>query len=175
MSTSLKKATSDILNQLTVFLQQLPEHLFSVPLPLLSENTIGKHIRHIIEFYECVFTGSSTGIIAYDARVRDIRLENDQLFCIDKLHYIASLIELVDTDKKLRLQVSLTADSEPVCIDTSLLRELVYTIEHAVHHMAIIKIAVRSTNTPVEIPYNFGVAFSTIKHQAFNCSTKFNK
>jgi hypothetical protein len=80
MNTSLIKATSDIIHQLTVFLQQLPEHVFAVPLTLLSENTIGKHIRHIIEFYESVFTGSGTGIIAYDARTRDTRLETDQLF-----------------------------------------------------------------------------------------------
>ena len=53
----------------------------------------------------------------------------------------------------------------PVEINTTLYRELQYNVEHAVHHMAIIKIALINNFGDVEIPASFGIAHSTIKYQ----------
>lgn len=173
MNDNLKKASLEIVNQLIEFLQQLPDDIYTKPLLLLSNNTIGKHIRHIVEFYECVFTCSNSGMVNYDVRRRSIRLETDKIFCVGKLHYIATLICSVHTDEKLRLQMSYSA-GEPVYIDSSISRELVYNMEHAIHHMAIIKMSIISINVPVALPHNFGVAFSTIQYKTSACSPDVN-
>jgi hypothetical protein len=52
-----------------------------------------------------------------------------------------------------------------VTIDTNATRELVYNIEHAVHHMAIIKIGVREIATYIDLPTDFGIAASTIRYK----------
>jgi hypothetical protein len=50
-------------------------------------------------------------------------------------------------------------------VPTNFLRELVYNIEHAVHHMALIRIGVREVAPHITLPPDFGVAASTIRHQ----------
>ncbi|HEX8061527.1 MAG TPA: hypothetical protein VF473_11360, partial [Cyclobacteriaceae bacterium] len=56
---------------------------------------------------------------------------------------------------------------EESTVETTYYRELVYNLEHAVHHMAVIKIAIRST-TLIDIPVDFGVAAATIKYRSHN-------
>jgi len=49
-------------------------------------------------------------------------------------------------------------------IKTNALRELAYNIEHAIHHMAIIKIGINEVSPYILLPSAFGVASSTIRH-----------
>lgn len=165
MNHSLKTAFLTITNQLTEFLTKLPTHIYTTEQPLLSDKSIGKHIRHIVEFYECIFTGMHIGVINYDARSRNIALETDKTFCIEKLQHVTKLICSVDVDKKLSLQMSFCSAEEPVLLASSLTRELTYAMEHAIHHMAIIKMAIKAIHLPIELPQNFGVAISTISYQ----------
>ena len=39
--------------------------------------SVGEHVRHCIEFYECFLAGLAPGHVDYDARRRDTRLEHD--------------------------------------------------------------------------------------------------
>ncbi len=50
-------------------------------------------------------------------------------------------------------------------IASNFYRELIYNIEHAVHHMAIMKIGVLEVAPYVSMPLDFGVAVSTIRHK----------
>jgi hypothetical protein len=50
-------------------------------------------------------------------------------------------------------------------MDTNYFRELTYNIEHAVHHMAIIKIGIREVANYVTLPADFGIAASTIRYK----------
>jgi hypothetical protein len=45
-------------------------------------------------------------------------------------------------------------------------RELLYNLEHAIHHMALIQVAVRQAFPALTLPAHFGVAYSTVQHQA---------
>ncbi len=44
-------------------------------------------------------------------------------------------------------------------------REVAYNIEHAIHHMALLKVAVNQTLHYIQLPENFGVASSTVRYQ----------
>ncbi|TAG65626.1 MAG: DinB family protein, partial [Runella slithyformis] len=48
---------------------------------------------------------------------------------------------------------------------TTLSRELVYIAEHAIHHLAILKIALRAHFPDIALPVHFGVAYSTVQYQ----------
>jgi hypothetical protein len=56
-------------------------------------------------------------------------------------------------------------NEECITIETNYFRELTYNIEHAVHHMAIMKIGIREVAGQVVIPTSFGVATSTIRYR----------
>ena len=79
------------------------------------------------------------------------------------------LIEWLDSsidDKKLKLAVNYAIENEePIYIDSSFTRELVYNIEHAIHHMALIKVGLNEICPHVKVDSSYGVAVSTLRHQ----------
>ncbi|MBK7681684.1 MAG: hypothetical protein IPJ26_04010 [Bacteroidetes bacterium] len=84
----IKDTSSQVLEQLIELINKLDNEQFARPLPLLSGNTIGKHIRHIIELYDQLLMGYDSGIINYDDRKRDLRTETETNYAIDKLKQI---------------------------------------------------------------------------------------
>ena len=60
---------------------------------------------------------------------------------------------------------SYSPDSDEMfLVRTNAEREIVYNIEHAIHHMAIIRIALQHDIPDLELESDFGYAFSTLKH-----------
>jgi hypothetical protein len=69
-------------------------------------------------------------------------------------------------DSSLALEVGYdVSKDEFITIATNYSRELVYNIEHAVHHMALIKIGVREAASYIDLPSDFGIAASTIRYK----------
>lgn len=162
----LQQISIDILKQLIAVSDQLQDEDFRLPLDILSVNSIGKHIRHIIEFYDLMMVGDQSGHVDYDKRSHDKVLEDNRIMAIEKMNALIKEIEGITADKNILMSANYSLDSnDPVQINTTLYRELQYNIEHAVHHMAIIKIAVLHDFKSVSIPEGFGVAYSTIKYQ----------
>lgn len=162
----LQKISVDILGQIVAVCKQLTDDDFRKPLNVLSNNSIGKHIRHIIEFYDLMMIGNESGAINYDNRNHDKILEENRVLAIEKLNALG--IEILDFKEDQPLQMTANYNIEednPVAITTTLYRELQYNIEHAVHHMAIIKIALLNEFPGIEIAQGFGIAYSTIKYQ----------
>ncbi len=52
-----------------------------------------------------------------------------------------------------------------VAIPSLFYRELLYNIEHAVHHMAILRIALEADFPHVPLAEHSGVAYSTVQHR----------
>ena len=162
----LQQISVDILNQLITISNQLKDDEFRAPLNILSKNSIGKHIRHIVEFYDLMMVGLTSGKVDYDQRSHDKVLEENRVLAIEKMNALGLEIMAIAKDQSITMFANYTLDgNEPITINTTLFRELQYNIEHAVHHMAIIKIALINAFNTVEIPESFGVAYSTIKYQ----------
>ena len=161
----LRETTEYTLTQLMDLARNLSDEEFCSELPLLMNNSIGKHYRHIIEFYMVLVNGLNTGLINYDNRKHDPDLEQDRLRCIEILESICSELPAHLSGKPLELRVCYSNDTDTyTSIHTNEERELVYNIEHAIHHMAIIRIALHHSFSHIEISQNFGYAYSTLKH-----------
>ena len=160
---NLKDDCIKTLLELNVLVGMLSHEQYATPLPILSDSSIGKHIRHIVEFYQCLLSGLPFGTINYDARQRDAQLELDPEYTIN---YISSLIFSIRknlNDQELVLIAAFGGVEHEV--KTTYYRELAYNIEHAIHHLAIIKIAIVQCFPSVKLPNNFGVAYSTIQYE----------
>jgi hypothetical protein len=71
-----------------------------------------------------------------------------------------------DTQLLLSADFSLSEESEQkIATQTTYHRELLYNIEHLVHHLAIIRIGVKSIQFPVHFDDTVGVAASTIRNK----------
>lgn len=163
---SLKSASTAIFYQLADVVGQLTNAEYARPVNVLSGNTIGKHVRHILEFYELLVGCTRTDELNYDNRHRDLQLEVDTYEAILRIGRIDQAIQDLDLDRPLILVADVSAEhTELVRIPSSFARELHYNIEHAIHHLALIQVAVRAACPMVELPENFGVANGTVKHQ----------
>jgi uncharacterized damage-inducible protein DinB len=162
---NLTQACSNILTQLTNLVSQIHEHDFVRPAETLGNSTIGQHLRHTLEFFICFENGVRDGVINYDKRAHDKLIESDKYIALSSIERIRNFVDTL-TEKPLRLQVGYDLDKEDfLTLETTATRELVYNIEHAVHHMAIIKIGIREIASYIKLSPDFGIAASTIRYR----------
>lgn len=155
-----------ILDQLEDVVTQISSEDFAKPSPALSNSTIGQHLRHTVEFFLCLETGFREGVINYDKRGHDKLIESDKFLALNAIRKIKDFVVATNIDTTLKLDVGYERDTEEcVTIQTNYFRELTYNIEHAVHHMALIKIGVREVAGYVQLPSDFGIAVSTLRHK----------
>jgi hypothetical protein len=165
----VQRAIRSVFGQLSESLRELSPQQYTQPLDLLFNATIGKHVRHTIELFVCLEEGYHSGRVNYEKRNRDINIETDKNYAIELLQKICNEIE--KPDKSLILEANFDERAEVLGLKTNFYRELVYNLEHTVHHMALIRIGI-SDISQITVPENFGVAFSTMKHRKASSSLR---
>jgi len=166
---SLIHTCHTLLDQLTYSVESLTTEEFVCPLKVLSGASIGQHVRHTLEFFMCLENGFGAGMINYDKRTHDKNIEERPERALQAIRQIKTFIESIQTDKPFTLQVAYDEEgSELIRVQTNYYREMVYNIEHTVHHMAIIKIGLREVAPQVILPFGFGVAVSTLRYRQEN-------
>ncbi|MBC8109710.1 MAG: hypothetical protein H7Y04_01480, partial [Verrucomicrobia bacterium] len=86
----LQQSSVFALQPLVRLLEKLSNEEYQQPLAVFSGSSIGKHLRHIAEFYECLLTGIPNGVIDYDARKRNPDIENNRDFAYQTLQAIST-------------------------------------------------------------------------------------
>ncbi|MEO7531136.1 MAG: hypothetical protein ABIS69_06985 [Sediminibacterium sp.] len=158
---NFKLSIVSMLTQLKDILSAITDKQYTTQISLLSNSTIGQHTRHIVEFYLELNNGYETGIVNYDNRKRDQAIETDRDFAIEKLNELTELLTRSDRKMKLIANYGTSADNA-IMVSTNFYRELIYNLEHTVHHMALLRVAVSSVST-LSLPENFGVAIATLQ------------
>ena len=143
-----------------LYLSGLNPAEYQQSISLLSNSTIGQHTRHFIEFYQCLLTQVKTGIINYDLRVRDKQIEVNPTFALGIVDEIINELSKLNINQTLILQTDFDQYAK---VNTNLAREILYNLEHCIHHLAIIKIGLKIIKPGFQLPENFGVAASTVK------------
>ena len=149
---------TNTLTELKNVISQLTDHHFICSIPALSNATVGEHTRHIIELYQTILKGYENGVINYDKRERDTTIQTMRAKAIQAIDDILNQID--KEDKKLVMEHCISGI--PTCIETNYFREVIYNLEHCIHHQALIKVALLDFNY-VNFSETFGVAPSTIE------------
>lgn len=137
-------------------LEELNEEQFTYPCAYLSHATIGGHTRHIIELLKCATDGYQRGNIDYTNRSRNLILEQN------KNAAIAETNNLLHSVIQLNKEVEVATDDGS--IKSNYYREILYHVDHTVHHLALIKVSLLDQNIQVTNK-NLGMAYSTIRYQ----------
>ncbi len=159
----LQQVIRNVFVQLTESLEQLSTEQYRLPSKILFNATIGQHTRHIIELFIELEKGYESGTVNYEKRKRDYCIETDKRVAAGLLHKIYT--SLNRPDKELILESNYDEHSDEVlAIKSNYYREVIYNLEHTVHHMALIRVGIAEVST-IDLPEGFGVASSTIKYR----------
>ena len=153
-----------ILNQGVALLESLDDESYRRQLSVVFNGSIGGHMRHVIEHYQCLLShfGESSAGVNYEARPRQKILETDRLSAVATLDAILMSLGLLEI-RAPDSPVSYCAESSgSTPVPSSLVRELEFLLSHSVHHYALIAVLCRLQG--FEPPTNFGMAPSTLRY-----------
>lgn len=156
----------EVLEKVDDLLEQLTADEFTDEQGLLFGSSIGQHIRHILEFYECLLGNLEEGAFSYDHRKRDLLLETQLTEARGSVKRSVNMLSILDRDKDLRMESELPGEACHSVQSTTLKRELAYLADHGVHHLAMVRVALEQTMPHITFPEQLGVAASTRNHRA---------
>lgn len=156
----LVKSINNSLDELINLLNQLSDESYSKSCEALSNASIGEHTRHILEMFQCLEKSYDPGILNYDNRERNERIQTETEFAKQCILEIKSALK---TENKI-LFLEQMIDGLTFRIQSNYYRELLYNLEHCIHHQALIKVAVLQCEN-ISLNENFGVASSTIEYR----------
>jgi uncharacterized damage-inducible protein DinB len=132
-----------------------------------ASHRVGPHLRHCLDAYRCLLDGLPTGVIDYDARERDARVEIEReagIEAVESLIEDLRVLDRLDDDHEIGVLVD-TPDGVAASTAigrSTLYRELQFLVGHTVHHFALIAMILRQHG--VEPGREFGIAPSTLQH-----------
>jgi len=164
----LLDAIVEVLRQGESLLDSLSDEDYTRKLPAVFSSTVGGHYRHCLDHFQSLLGGLDADEINYDHRERNPRIENDRKFALAETHRILHAFgsistPFLDCPINVRSRVNYELDTAPL-IGSTVGRELMYAIAHAIHHYALISVMCGIVRVPV--PAGFGVAPSTLKYHA---------
>ena len=168
---SLTIAVTDVLQQGCIFLERIGEETYSRPTEGPDQEkpaaSLGAHYRHVLDHFLCLAEGIRTGQVNYDQRRRNPQLENSvtcaRLATEDLIDEFGSLSsEILQRDCAVTYSVDYD-QTEAEAVTSNLAREVMFCVGHAIHHYAILRILCAGVG--VKLPYEFGIAPSTLKHR----------
>jgi hypothetical protein len=151
------------LKSLSSLLLLLNDRQYNQKIAHLGDASIGGHTRHIIELLKCVANGYNAGTVDYFNRERNLMIETDKSIAINEINILSD--KLLQPDKQMKLLVDDADNISPLYVTTTYFREVVYNGEHAIHHLALIRVALREMKLTI-VEDDFGMAYSTIQYLA---------
>lgn len=164
--TTLNDANMRALSQLQKTLQDMKDYTYTQA-PAKGFSPIGGHVRHVIEFYQEFLNAEQNAFakgLSYDRRQRNLNLETSRNAAISEIStLIKRLKNLASGDQPIAISMTIDPENENLCdMITTPDRELFHLLDHATHHMALIKMTAAQLGNPCD--ENFGMANATLAH-----------
>lgn len=158
----------ETLNQGETLLAELSDDAYTRKVPLAFNASIGGHYRHCLDHFRSLFDAAARGDLNYDHRERGTMIESDRFAALNATRELRESYQRLDATLLSRplavtCKTSYATNGSQVSPST-VGREIMYSVAHAVHHYALI--GVMAGLMGLTMPAGFGVAPSTLKHQA---------
>lgn len=136
-------------------------------------SSVGTHLRHVLDRFQCFFNGLASCHIDYDARKRDQSIAASLDAAIFAFASISKRVDSIAGNGAvtncLSVQESVHPEKSAVTISSTVERELMGLITHTTHHLAILALLMKSMGYTVD--NDFGKAPSTILYERQQQST----
>jgi uncharacterized damage-inducible protein DinB len=128
--------------------------------------SIGAHVRHCVDHVNALLDRSAAGEMTYDDRQRDTALEQSRRLAATTLRSLAARVREMaprTSDVPITLWTMLDRRGTRARVRTSLGRELVFVLQHTIHHEAVVAVLLAGRGRV--LPGHFGLAPSTPRNQ----------
>jgi len=164
----LIQSVIESLHQGEALLAQMSDETYTRKLPVAFNASVGGHFRHCLDHFRSLLDAAAAGDLNYDHRERGTLIENDRFAALNATRELRRQYRELDP-RLLARPLAVTcktsyANSSSQESPSTVGREIMYAVAHAVHHYALI--GIMGGLMGVVLPAGFGVAPSTIKHQA---------
>jgi len=158
----------EALQQGECLLAEVSEETYNQKVPAAFNASIGGHYRHCLDHFRAVLESAGSQKLNYDHRERGTIVETDPSAALEATRELMEGFQGMNPVLLGRALVVTCKTSyqsvESQTATSTLSRELMYSVAHAVHHYALIGVMASLLGLP--LPPGFGVAPSTLKHQA---------
>ena len=157
----------ETLTQGELLLAEISDADYTRKLPVAFNASIGGHYRHCLDHFRSLLEVAAAGNLNYDHRERGTLVETDRFAALNQTRELRAGYEQLDPAVLSRIldvtcKTSYASSGSQVSSST-VGREIMYSVAHAVHHYALI--GVMAGIMELKLPAGFGVAPSTLKHQ----------
>jgi len=157
----------ETLEQGEAMLTQLNDEDYTRNVPVAFNASIGGHYRHCLDHFHSLLDSATARDLNYDHRERGTLIESDRFAALNATRKLRAGYERLDPMFLMRtLNVTCKtsyATNGSQASPSTVGREIMYSVAHAVHHYALI--GVMCGIMGLRMPAGFGVAPSTLKHQ----------
>jgi len=166
-SRQLIDAVIESLRQGENLLSVISDEHYRCKLPVAFNSSIGGHYRHCLDHFRILLESVNAGEVNYDHRERGTLVESDRFAALNATRELLEGYEKLDSavvthPLEVVCKTSYEAQNSQVS-PSSVGREIMYSVAHAVHHYALI--GIMGAIMGLTLPPGFGVAPSTLKHQ----------
>src|SRR5215471_13304343 len=163
----LVQSVVEALAQGELLLTEVSDEDYTRKVALAFNASIGGHYRHCLDHFRSLLDSALEGHLNYDHRERGTLVEHDRFAALNATQELREGYERLDPELLLRT-LSVTcrtsyATNGSQASPSTVGREIMYSVAHAVHHYALI--GVMCGVMGLKMPAGFGVAPSTLKHQ----------
>ncbi|MBT8303157.1 MAG: DinB family protein [Bacteroidia bacterium] len=138
MNNGILQASRNTLSKTSILLAKLSNEELCDNSISPYHSSIGTHIRHILDFYQCIFIGMENGLVDLTNRNRDLSVERDCDCANDYLESILNTIEGFKVDLNKIILVRDDLGQGIVQINYTIGSLFAQANSHTIHHYAII-------------------------------------
>jgi len=152
----------ELLDQMRALLEALDDVEYATPAAGRSSGGIGGHVRHCVDHVTALLAARYTGVCAYDRRARGTDIETNRLAALRAIGGIVAVVAHVDPalfGRDVAVETQLDRSGTTMTTRSTLGRELVFVVNHTIHHNAIVAQMLQARGI-VTAP-RFGLAPST--------------
>ncbi len=164
----LIQSVIETLQQGEILLAEISDEVYTRTVPVAFNASIGGHYRHCLDHFRGLLDAAPAGDLNYDHRERGTLVENDRFAALNATRALREGFARLDPiflGRPLAVTCKTSySTSGSQDAPSTVGREIMYAVAHAVHHYALIGIMGGILGLPM--PAGFGVAPSTLKHQA---------
>jgi uncharacterized damage-inducible protein DinB len=158
---------TSLLEQLRDVITLIPASAYRAQPAARVSGSVGEHVRHSLDHIAAFVAAMSAEELSYDHRRRGTSVETDPATAANEIERLLHRLDRCNVGELYRpitFSALLHPDFASVDIRTTLARELLFVVQHTIHHCALIAVLLEWQGW--RVPPGFGVAPSTARARA---------